>query len=218
VKFLGDPSSGSIAGTTFSHNRFGQYTRNRRTPVNPGTPAQALVRARLANNAAGWRGLTDAQRAGWESLGASITRRGSLGESYTLNGFMTYTSVNNNNLAAGTAVVSDAPLLTDPGTLVTATITLTSAAFSVAYTTTPLSAGVRLFIYVSEQTSAGRSFNGSYKLCTVTAAAAASPANILAAYTALYGVPVTGRRIFLSLELYQAGFRGAPLKVSQIIA
>ncbi len=218
MKFLGNPSSGSVANLTYSHNRFGQYTRNRRTPVNPNTPAQGIVRARMANNAAAWRALTDAQRAGWEALGAQMNRSGSLGESYTLNGFMCYTSVNNNNLAAGNAVVSDAPLLTDPGTLTSVTITSTNVAMSVAYTVTPLAAGVRLFTYVSDQMSAGRSFNGNYYLLAVSAAAAASPANILAAYTAKFGVPVTGRRIFYSFQLYQLGFRGGPLVTSQVVA
>jgi hypothetical protein len=35
------------------------------------------------------------------------------------------------------------------------------------------------------------------------AAAAASPANVLAAYTAKFGAPVTGNRLFVSLQTYQ---------------
>jgi hypothetical protein len=131
---------------------------------------------------------------------------------------MAYCSVNNNNLDAGNAAVSDAPVLTTPPDLISATVTLTSAAFSVAYTATPLAAGVRLFIFASPQRSAGRSFNGDYRLITVTAAAAASPANILAAYTARFGVPVTGNRLFISLQTYLLGFKGSPFNVSQIVA
>lgn len=218
MKFLGPPSSGSQAGTTSSHNRFGQYTRNRRTPVNPNTTQQGVVRARMAANAAGWRAITDAQREGWKSLGLEITRSDSLGSSYTMNGFMMYCSVNNNNVAAGNATVSDAPLLVTPPAILTAVITLTSAALSVAYTVTPLAAGQRLFSYVSSQQSAGRSFNANYYLLAVSAAAAASPANLLAAYTAKFGVPVTGRRIFFSFAVYQAGFLSGPLVTSQVVA
>ena len=98
------------------------------------------------------------------------------------------------------------------------TLTLSSVAFSVAYTTTPLGAGVRAFIYASPQMSAGRNFNGDYRLISVTAAAAASPANILAAYTAIFGAPVTGNRIFLQVQLYQAGFLGAPFGLNQVVA
>jgi hypothetical protein len=147
-----------------------------------------------------------------------MTRTDSLGQAQTLTGAQAYASVNNNQLAAGNAVLSDAPSIVTPGTLLTATITLTNAAFSVAYTATPLGAGVRLFIYLSPQRSAGRNYESDIRLVAVSAAAAASPANVLAAYTARFGVPVTGQRIFMTFRLYQGGFLGAPLTTSQVVA
>jgi hypothetical protein len=218
MKFLGDPRSGSYQGMTASRNRWGQYMRTRASPVQPRTTAQLNQRARMTTNAAAWRGLTDAQRAGWLSLGLSITRTDSLGSSYTLNGFSAYCSINNNKLDAGDAAVSDAPSIVTPADLTTATITLTAVAFSVAFTATPLAAANRLFIWVSPQRSAGRKFNGDYRLLTVTAAAAASPVNILAAFTAKFGVPIVGNRIFISLEMYQGGFKGSPFNVAQVVA
>lgn len=218
MKYLGQTQSGSEAGTTASRNRYGQYFRRRAVPVQPRTPSQLNQRARMSTNAAAWRALTDGQRAGWLSLGLMIQRTDSLGQTYDLNGFGAYCSVNNNNLDAGNAAVADAPALTTPPDLLTATITLTAAAFSVAYTATPLGAGIRLFIRCSPQRSAGVKFNGDYRLIAVTAAAAASPANILAAYTAKFGVPVVGNRVFLSLQTYQLGFMGSPFGVSQVVA
>ncbi len=218
MKLLIEPRSGSYQGLTSSRNRFGQYVRTRATPVNPNTTTQATVRARQSNNAAAWRVLTDAQRAGWASLGSSMVRTDSLGQSYNLTGFQAYCSVNNLNLAAGNSVVAAAPALTDPGTLLSITLTLSSVAFSVAYTATPLGAGVRAFFFASPQRSAGRNFESDYRLISVTAAAAASPANILTAYTAKFGAPVTGGRIFVSGVLYQLGFQGPPFLVNQIVA
>src|SRR5207248_3322891 len=121
-------------------------------------------------------------------------------------GFLAYVSVNNNNEAAGNAIVSDAPLLVTPSALLTAVITATAAALSIAYTVTPLAAGARLFTYVSPQRSAGRNFENDFRLLAVSAAAAASPANVFAAYSAKWGVPVVGNKIFFSLRVYQAGF------------
>lgn len=217
MKYLGPSQSGSENGNTASRNRFGQYIRRRAIPVNPSTVAQLNQRARMTTNAAAWRGITSSQRAGWLSLGQMITRTDSLGQVYTLNGFGAYCSVNNNKLDAGDAAVADAPALATPADLATVTVTLTAAAFSVAYTPTPLAAGVRLFIFCSPQRSAGRTFEGDYRLIAVTAAAAASPANILAAYTAKFGVPVVGNRIFLRLETYFGGFKGSPFGVSQVV-
>ncbi len=218
MKYLGSTQSGSEGGTTASRNRYGQYLRRRAVPVQPRTPAQLNQRARMTTNAAAWRTITDAQRAGWSDLGSQISRSDSLGQTYTLNGFGAYTSVNNNLLDAGDAALTDAPAIITPADLLTVTVTLTAASFSIAYTATPLATGVRLFIFVSPQQSAGRKFNGDYRLLSVTAAAAASPNNALAAYTAKFGVPVVGNRIFISLQTYKGGFKGSPFNVSQVVA
>lgn len=218
MKVLTAPQSGSYQGITASRNRYGQYIRSRATPVQPNTVAQLNQRARMTTNSAAWRGLTAGQKAGWLSLGLAISRTDALGQSYTLNGFGAYCSVNNNKLDAGDAAVSDAPSIVTPADLTTATVTLTAAAFSVAYTATPLGAGVRLFAWVSPQTSAGRTFCGDYRLLTVSAAAAASPLVLTTLYTAKFGVPVVGNRIFLSLQTYQGGFKGSPFNVSQVVA
>lgn len=218
MKILNYPSSGSYQNLTFSRNRFGQYVRGRAIPVNPSTSFQVAVRTRMAVNSAAWRSLTASQRTGWADLGAQISRTDSLGQTYTLNGFEAYCSVNNNRLAAGDAVLADAPLYTVPTALLTITPTLTSGSFSLAYTTTPLPAATRAFWYCGPQRTAGRSFENDMRLINVTAAAAASPTNILAAYTARFGAPVTGNRIFISGVTYNAGFVSQPLLVSATVA
>lgn len=218
MKILAEPRSGSLQGLTSSRNRFGQYVRSRATPVNPNSTAQGTVRARMAANSAAWRGLTDLQRAGWEGLGSQMSRTDSLGQTYTLNGFEAYCSVNNNLLAAGDAAVSAAPALVTPEVVATLTVTLTAAAFSLAYTPTPLSTGERLFVYASPQRNAGRSFEGDLRLVHVSAAAAASPANIFSSYTARFGTPVVGNKVFLAVHNYLGGFRSGPFFTSAIVA
>ncbi len=218
MKILDVPQSGSMAGTVSSRNRFGQYRRTRATPVNPNSGPQGTVRARLSANAAAWRSLTNTQRAGWSSLGLMMSRTDSLGQTYTLTGFQAYCSVNNNNSAAGNALVADAPTFATPAAIATATITLTAAAFSIAYTPTPLGTGERLFTYVSPQRSAGRAFEGDLRLLAVSAAAAASPANVFAAYQARFGTPVVGNRVFVTLQRYLAGFTSGPLSLSAVVA
>lgn len=218
MKILDVPQSGSVGGVTSSRNRFGQYRRNRAIPVNPNTTAQGAVRARMSANAAAWRTITSAQRAGWSDLGNSMVRSDALGQNYTLTGFQAYCSINNNNVAAGNSTVADAPALTTPAALLTCVITLTAAAFSLAYTVTPLGAGVRLFSFVSPQRSAGRAFEGDFRLLAVSAAAAASPANIYAAYVAKFGLPIVGNRVFVSLQTYQGGFLSGPLVTSAVVA
>lgn len=218
MKILDIPQSGSVAGVTSSRNRFGQYRRTRAIPVNPNSTFQGTVRNRLSTQAQAWRSLTAAQRQGWNDLANGITRTNSLGSSYNMTGFMCFCSCNANLVAAGAAALSAAPAVTAPVGLLTATITLTAAAFSIAYTATPLAAGTYLFIYTSLQRSAGRAFENDFRLCAVTAAAAASPHNLLAAYTARFGVPVVGNRIFIRLKTMIGGFMSGPLDTSAVVA
>jgi len=218
MKLLQVPSSGSYQDLTHSRNRFGQYVRSRATPVNPNSTFQAAVRSRLANNASNWRSLTAVQQEGWASLGAMIERSDSLGQTYSLTGFLAYCLVNNNKAAAGDALVADAPAYAPPDPLTTIVGTATIATLSVAYTVTPLPANTRLFISASPQRSAGRMYEGDVRLITVTAAAAASPASIFSAYQARMGTPVVGNRIFLVGQTYFGGFLSTSLITSVVVA
>lgn len=217
MKFLGNPQSGSEAANTSSRNRFGQYIRTRAIPVNPNTTSQSQMRARFGDNSQAWRTLTDAQRAGWSALGDSITRKDALGQSYTLTGAQAYIMVNNNNLDAGGAVVAAAPAILSPTGLLTGVVTTTGGTLSLAYTATPLATGNKLFVYASPPRSQGRVFEQDYRLIHVSAAAAASPANLLTAYTAKFGAPVVGQKIFFSLQVFDGGFLSAPLNISVVV-
>lgn len=217
MKILKPPQSGSLAGLTASRNRFGQYERTRAIPVNPNSNAQGIVRARLAANSAAWRGLTSAQRAGWSGLGLSMVRTDSLGQTYSLQGNQAHSSVNNNRLLTGLAVVADAPAIATPVALVTVTVTLTAIAFSIAYTATPLAAATYLAVFASPQRSAGRLYESDYRFMKVSAAAAASPLAILAEYTARFGVPVVGNKIFITCITTTLGFESGPFVVGQVV-
>lgn len=172
----------------------------------------------MSANAAAWRALTSAQREGWASLGANMSRTDSLGQAYTLDGFQAFCSVNNNLDLAGDATVSDAPALVTPSTILTVTPTLDATHFSLAYTPTPMPASTRLVVYASPQRSAGRSFETDLRFIQKTAAAAASPVDVLAAYTAKFGVPVTGNRIFFALVSLKSGFQSGPFLSSAVVA
>lgn len=93
-------------------------------------------------------------------------------------------------------------------------------ALTIAYTTTPLATGVKLHIEATPPQSAGVQIVPVSKLRSlfVTAAAAASPANVLAAYTAKYGALVAGQRIFFRLTpIGGTGLSNTPSYTSVIV-
>lgn len=69
--------------------------------------------------------------------------------------------------------------------------------FSIAFTATPLAASTKLVVYASPQQLPGVQYIKPSLLRKVftSAAAAASPANILLSYTGIFGTLVAGRKI-----------------------
>lgn len=218
MKYLGNPQSGSYQSLTASRNRYGQYMRTRATPVNPSSTFQVAARARLSSAADDWRGLTSTQRVGWADLGLQIVRNDSLGSSYNLTGFQAFVMLRVNLGNAGDALLSDAPFYAVPDPLTTITPTFGVASVSLAFTPTPLGAGERVFWFMSPQRSPGRSYEGDARLINVTAAAAASPSNLLSSYSARFGTPVVGNRIFVVGLRYKGGFLSAPVLTSALVA
>lgn len=108
MKYLGDPRSGSQAGTTASRNRFGQYFRTRAMPVQPRTPKQTRIRGLLTVSSSQWRTLSDASRTAWNDYAAQILRSGSLGSSYSPTG---------QSLFSATQILSVGATVNDPPTV-----------------------------------------------------------------------------------------------------
>ena len=128
VKFGGGITqmSGSIGGTTFARNRYGNYARARTKPINPNSSAQQAVRATLNQLTVRWgQTLTAAQRAAWNLYGSSVAMTNRLGESTFMTGFNHYIRSNSNLLRHELVVVDDGPTIfelpdTDPTFAITA--------------------------------------------------------------------------------------------------
>lgn len=218
MKYLDVPQSGSQASLTYSRNRYGQYIRNRSSPVQPRTTHQLAIRAKHTQNAQAWKSLTMAQRLAWDSLGQQIQRTDSLGQVYHLTGFQAYCMVNNNLRIAGEAPVSTPPEFFVVPHLDSISLTLTPTSFSLTFAPTPLGTGRRLFVFASPQRSPGRSFEHDLRLIHVSALAPTSPLALLTPYTARFGAPVAGLRIFVKVVVYEKGFTSNPLFTSAVVA
>jgi hypothetical protein len=219
MKILDIPRSGSYAGFTSSHNRAGQYVRNRRSPVQPiGLGRRATVRNNLAAASAAWAALTDAQRAAWVSYANDHPYVDALGQSIKLTGHQMYVAIGANLLNDGSALNSAPPV--DSTVLV---INPATASYSVAtglsctFTTGDGSGWVN--ISCSQPMSAGRMFNRTFRQLLVQADDT-SPATVSSSiYTTNFGTVVIGQRIFVSMRpVNQYGVAGSPVIVSTLAA
>lgn len=108
--------SGSIGGTTFSHNKGGSYARNRTVPVNPGTSYQSDVRQAMADLTSKWLSvLTALQRAAWDTYALNVELPNPLGDPRNVGGIAMYVRSNVPRLQAALTRVDDAPTIFNLG-------------------------------------------------------------------------------------------------------
>ncbi len=106
----GTQVSGSIGGTTFSHNRFGSYKRNRSIPVNTNTARQVAVRNAVRSLAIAWGlTLTQLQRDAWEVYAGEINWTNRLGQAVNLTGLNHYVRCNTPRVQLAIARIDTAP-------------------------------------------------------------------------------------------------------------
>jgi len=101
---------GSIAGNTFSRNRYGAYMRARISPVNPNSEKQSRVRGIMSVVSKDWFDtLTAEQREAWIQFAANMPVTNRLGEVINLSGFNQYVASNQAALNAGLPAIAAGP-------------------------------------------------------------------------------------------------------------
>ena len=218
MKFLGVPSSGSIAGTVFSHNRAGQYQRNRRSPVQPvGTGRRAFVRANLAAASSAWAALTSAAQASWIAYANAHPITDSLGQSITLTGQQMYVAIGSQLLNVGQVLPTAVPVSSSVSAPIVSVFTVTH--LGVITITLTASGGASDFILLafSAPLSAGVTFNSTYWQQAHVAGNSTGGATYGTAYVAQFGTIPAGTKVFLKLTpVNQYGVTGTPVTVTAI--
>lgn len=213
-----------IAATVYSKNGAGAIIRNRVTPINRRTTLQTNQRQLLASLASAWRGLTQAQRDGWNSASPSFPQTDSLGQTVTLTGEQLYVRSNANLVLIGQAQITDAPIPTSFAIMALGVVTLTAAAFTVAFTETPVPAGFSLVFRATRPVSPGKNFLGKseFRFVEVFAAAQATPADIDANYELIFGDKTgqVGQKVGVEAFLVEdiSGLAGIPVATTALIA
>jgi hypothetical protein len=105
-------ASGTLRGTTYSHNRYGAYVRNGTIPVNPQSDRQTTVRSFFQDLTQHWsQTLTQAQRDQWTTYGENVPILNRLGDQVLLTGLGHYIRSNVPRLLAGLTRVDAGPVI-----------------------------------------------------------------------------------------------------------
>jgi hypothetical protein len=220
MKFLGAPSSGSIAGTTSSHNRAGQYTRNRRSPVQPvGTGRRAFVRGNFGAASTAWAGLTAANQAAWIAYANSHPITDALGQSITPTGQQAFVGVAASLLNVGVAMPTIPPVSSVTAAPVVSVFTVTHAG---VITLTLAGTGVMadfILIAFSAPVSAGVTFMKTFWQQLHVPGNSVGAATYGTAYVAQFGTIPAGSKIFYKLTpVNQYGVTGTPVSGFAVVS
>ncbi len=220
MKYLGAPQSGSQANTTASHNRAGQYYRNRRSPVQPvGTGRRAFIRSSFGGASTAWSALSPAAQASWNAFAASHPITDSLGQSITLTGHQMYVAVGTQLLNVGQALPTAVPVSTAVAAPLPTVFTVTH--LGVITITLTASGGASDFILIafSAPKSPGITFNKTYWQQTHIPGNSVGGATYGTAYVAQFGTIPAGSKVFLKLTpVNQYGVTGVPVTMVAVVS
>lgn len=213
--------SGSIGGSTASHNKGGPYFRTRAIPTNPSTAAQLNQRARLATTSQNWRDLTNAQREAWNEWGRQNPRTDSLGQSFLLSGHQGYVALNTRILLDAGTVINVPPVIPAPDALLTAVQTgdIGTAAFTLAFTAALLS-GNKVELDAAVVNSAGKKYvENLYKHISFSAVDETTPWDNQSAIEAILGTMTVGQTLHVKAAQFDpaTGLASPPLHSSIVI-
>ncbi len=198
----GTQISGSIGGTTWSHNRFGAYKRNRSVPVNPNTSRQVAVRNAVRTLTINWEiVLTQAQRNAWDLYGQNVSWVNKLGRAVFLTGLNHYVRCNTPRLMNGIASIDAAPTLFNIGAA-ESDLAVTASEATQDLTITGNDAGSwigeadawQFFFMGAPQNSGIKFFGGPYRQVTATPGAGPPPFPVVIAAAFPF---VEGQRIWV---------------------
>ena len=207
-----DPSTVVCAG------RHGLVSRRRVIPTNPRTQRQSEVRRHLAEQARRFGDLTDAQREAWNAAAATYRSHPRQGQSGPLTGLHLFVRVN-----CKLALFGLEPLNTPPPPpvfpeLAPQGLVITNTAGVIAVRLLcPADPGDNTVLRASPPQSAGVGTCRQFRIIGMCPAPVAGSADITALYTACFGPPPVGRRIFLRASTMVTGFESLPLEFRALV-
>jgi len=197
---------------------FGQVSRTVAIPANPRTPAQMAVRNILRRVSASWRALSEAQRAAWTAAGKEAKSSSRLGQSGSLSGFLLFTKINCTLAQFGQDTVTAPPAAPQFPELAPTSFSITNTGGVIALSLAcPTSPGTNTIVRGSAPISQGREMCQDCRVLGLCPAPVQGSASITGIYTARYGVPPAGKRVYLQVNQFVNGWEDLPVTFSAIV-
>lgn len=212
---------GKLNGSVASRNRYGDYFRNKTTPVNAQTDYQQNVRASLANWSRQWRGLSQEQREAWDALAESRPFTDIFGDQHMYSGFNLYIKVNQQSTVIGIPG-SDNPPPNEPAPTNLGGIVLDSNTISQVGFSTREQPGTNdiIIVYGAANYSAGKKYvKNLYKYLGAFSATSIQPIDVTDELVTRFGDLQAGYGVSLRVTTFNTISRimGTPYSASAVL-
>jgi hypothetical protein len=215
MKILDIPQSGKI-GTMVSYKRpSGQVRRQYVVPHDPKTGPQMERRMAMKQARLLWGTLTDRQQAAWNSTAHNSRTRRSLNQSASLSGYLLFVRIYCNLAAIGLPPVLEPPPQPrfDLNPVEELTITSPNGTLTLQLSVTGQPAGY-IIVSGTKPRSTGTTYVDHFTILGVLPDPVGGVSGITELYTAKYGQPPSGSRVFIEVVQQIDGWRSLPQRFS----
>lgn len=176
------------------------------------------IRANLSRVTAGWRALEETRRLAWISAAKGVSSVSRLGQKGMLTGAQLFSKLNCTLLKFGQAMV-DAPLARPMfDALAPQALVITNTGGTIALKLTcPTDPGEGTVVRGAAPISQGREVCSDFRVLGICPAAAQGSADITSLYTARFGVPPVGQKVFVCVNHFADGWEDLPVTFWAIV-
>jgi len=218
MKILDIPQSGKRGLNVSQAGQFGQISRALAIPSNPRTRSQMTVRANLTKVSARWRALLETQRAAWMAAAKEAKSTSRLGQNGTLSGFLLFTKINCTLAQFGRDEVDAPPERPQFPALAPQNLVITNTSGVIALKLTcPNDPGENTIVRGAKPISQGRETCTDFRVLGTCPAPAQGSSNITSLYTARYGEPPVGKKVYVQVNQVVDGWESLPVTFWAIV-
>jgi hypothetical protein len=211
MKMLDTSPTGKIGSTVVFTGRYGTVCRSVVIPRNPQTKRQMQVRGHLAEQTRRFRELTEEQRRAWNTAAAAYHSKPKRGQSGPLTGLHLFVRVNCKLAFFGLEPLDSPPPPPMFPELTPQRLVITNTAGVIAMKLLcPADPGNNTVLRASAPKSPGVGVCREFRIIGMCPAPVAGWADITGLYTAQYGQPAAGRKIFVRVSSMVSGFESLP--------
>ena len=218
MKILDIPQSGKRGLYVSMSSRYGLVSRILGIGSNPRTAFQMGVRRAFGSVAARWRTLTEDQRNAWRAAAKAKNSVPRLGQSGPLTGLQLFAKINCSLATFGGSPVDAPPSFpqfpTNPVGALLITNTAGAISLKLGCAETP---GANTTLRASAPCSQGLAYSEDYRILGLLPAPVQGASDITNLYTARYGAPAVGTKVFVRVNQNIDGWEDVPVETWAIV-